>query len=132
MALHALNDQLKVEIKSDEYGFAGRPDEQEGTETGIVVEVPTLVWYLGFHSFAFEESFGAGEKIAEIVERVRELLLGKRVYWTAYSERGSVLKEGNKTYAFVKITDLIAFDDETTDTKATSVAIKERKGVALK
>lgn len=129
MSLHPVNDNIMVEISTDKYGFAGKA-EQQGTETGIVVELPMHMWYLGMHSFAFEDSLGNIE-VMKNVKKVFEDYLGKRVYWTAFTERGSVLKDGNKTYAFLKLTDLIAVEDDIKAKAAKSVETAQGGGVSL-
>lgn len=103
--MHCLNDICKVEVSADEYGFGG---DQGKTESGILVELPLNPPYFGYHSFAFEASYNNAENQV-IMDEYYGKLLGKRVYWTGLSERGMVFKEGEKTYAFIKLTDLIAY-----------------------
>lgn len=135
MSLKPYNDNIKVEVESDEYGFAGK-NQQQGVETGIVVEVPEFLPYLGFHSFAFENSLQNLE-LKDLKTNLSGLLalykklVGKRVYWTQYQERGSILKQGNKTYAFLKLTDIIAFDTDSKARPAKSIATKESTGIGL-
>lgn len=114
-----LNDNLKIEVSVDEYGFGGA-DEKEGVESGIVVELPDQLNYLGFHSFAFEDSL-MNKDLDKLLGSYKKLI-GKRVYWSAFQERGSVIKEGKRSYAFLKLTDLIAVGDS--DSTAHSVSIK--------
>lgn len=107
MALVPIGDVIKVEIQTDEHGFGG---ETKSVDSGIVVAFADKFNFFGFHSFAFEDSF-MSEKLGELYNYYKDKLLGKRVFWTALSERGMVLKEGDKTYALIKITDLIAVAD---------------------
>lgn len=97
------NDLALVEVNSDEFGFGA---EQGKVENGILVELPRALPYFGFHSFAFESSYASWDINDEILEHYKPLV-GKRVYWTALSERGMVLKS-DKTYALIKLTDIIA------------------------
>lgn len=104
-----LNDTLKVEVNVDEYGFGSK--EKEGVETGIVIELPEIMPYFGFHSFAFESSLANSTALSGLIDSY-QTLLDKRVWWKEYSERGTVFKEGDgKTYAYVKFTDLIAYGE---------------------
>ena len=119
--MHPINDQIKVEVSVDEYGFGDPADAQKGQETGIAVEMPDKLNYFGYHSFCFENSFLDKEKLTKIYDYYAKLI-GKRVYWKSYAERGMVLKDGDKTHAFIKMTDLIAFSDK--DTEAYNVDIE--------
>jgi len=108
MALHAVNDRFKVLVATDDYGFGG---EAKGTETGIVVEVPDIMIYLSFHSFAFEDSIVNDEKLKKIQEYYAQFL-NKRVYWETFQDRGRRIKEGNKDYVYLQMTDLLAYSDD--------------------
>lgn len=106
--LRAINDLCKVLLESDEYGF-GTADK-DTAESGILVEVPEQLYYYGFWSFAFENSFMDKKNLDEILEYWKSKV-GRRVYWTALSERGNILEQDGKKYAFIKFTSLIADDD---------------------
>lgn len=123
------NDNIAVEIEVNKYGIAGDKDDQSGSETGIVAAIPDSIWYVGFHSFAFEDSFNNSEANFQIRQRF-EKLLGRRVYWTQFQERGSILKdpETGKTYAMLKLTDIIASDDA--DSKPAN-SVKTRQGGSI-
>lgn len=108
MALHPVNDRFKVQVDSDLYGFNG--EDTKGSETGIVVEVPDMLIYLSFHSFAFERSFDS-EKLDQIREYYNQFL-GKRIYWESFQDRGRRIKEGNKEFVYLQMTDLLAYSDE--------------------
>lgn len=105
--MHPVNDVLKVEIVKDEIDFGL---QKKGVENGIVVELPEITPYIGYHSFAFESSFNADGAISRVLDKYKKLV-GKRVYWTALAERGMIIKEADKTFAFIKFTDIIAFSD---------------------
>ena len=100
-----LNDLAKIKIKADEYGFGG--DQKTTAETGILVELPEELHYFGFWSFAFEHSFMEAAKLSKLLKYWNSKI-GKRVYWTALSERGNILKMNDEMFCFVKLTSLIA------------------------
>lgn len=116
--MHPTNDLAKIEINSDEYGFGG---DNSKSESGILRELPKQLPFFGFHSFAFEMSLVDEEVSKDLIEHYKGLI-GKRVYWKGLSERGMVLK-AEKTWAFVKLTDLIAWSDP--DVEATLVTSGE-------
>lgn len=124
MALHPVNDRFKVQITKDEYGFG---DESAGAETGIVVEVPDMLIYLSFHSFAFEDSLSLEDtniKLANI-QKYYSQFLGKRIYWEALQDRGRMISETDKEdktvdYVYLQMTDLLAYSDDVDD-QATTV-----------
>lgn len=109
MALKPINDLAKVEIASTEGQLIKQT--KETSESGILVELPDKFMYFGFWSFAFEDSFVSEEKLAKLYEYWKSKI-GYKVYWTALSEKGSLIKQGDKTYAFIKLTSLIAVDDD--------------------
>lgn len=117
MALHPTNDRFKVKVDRDDYRFVGA--QSEGTETGIVVEVPDILIYLSFHSFAFEDSFGNKEALAD-VQKYYSDFLGKRIYWESFQDRGRRIKDGDDEFVFLQMTDLLAYSDDEND-KAQSV-----------
>lgn len=110
MALHPVNDRFKV--KKDESGPFGDPNI--GTETGIVVEVPDVLIYLSFHSFAFEDSFMAEDKMRK-VQAYYNQFLGKRIYWESLQDRGRMIKETDGEYVYLQMTDLLAYADEVSE-----------------
>jgi hypothetical protein len=111
MALHPVNDRLKVEVATNEFGFN---EESGGTETGIVVEVPDMLIYLSFHSFAFENSI-MNESNLKKIQSYYNQFLGKRIYWEMLQDRGRKIKEGEKEFVYLQMTDLLAYSDDTED-----------------
>lgn len=105
--LSPINDLCKVEITTSNKIMNLSKDT---AENGILLELPDRMFYLGFWSFAFDSSLGNGEVLESIYEYWKGHI-GKRVFWTALSEKGNILKEGDKEYAFVKLTSLIAIGD---------------------
>ncbi len=104
--LRPLNDLAKIQL--DEAPLFG-DDDRDGAESGILVELPEAFTYFGFWSFAFEKSFMAKEELAALHEFWKPMI-GKRVYWTALSEKGNIIEKEGRRYAFVKFTSLIASD----------------------
>jgi hypothetical protein len=108
MALEALNDLAKIRLEEDPYGLSS--EEKPTAESGILESLPDKFNYFGFNSFAFERSFMAKEDLEELYYYWNGKL-GKRVYWTALSERGNIIEENGQKFAFVKLTALIACGD---------------------
>ena len=121
MALHPLNDRIK--IKRDEPERFG--EATVSAETGVVVEVPDVLIYFSFHSFAFEDSFMSEEKLKRIQEYYNKLM-GKRVYWEKLQDRGRIFEEEDGQYVYLQMTDVLAVADDVND-KATVV---EQTGAA--
>lgn len=112
MSVHPLNDRIKVKLDKDEFNLE---NDQGGAEMGIVVEVPNAVAYLGFHSFAFENSLVNKDVSTEIVDLYNNLM-GKRVYWEKLQDSGRHLVEGDGTeYVFLQMTDVLAYSDDVND-----------------
>ena len=109
MALHPVNDRFKVKV--DQQRFKA---ETSGAETGIVVEVPDILIYLSFHSFAFEASITSPGTMQRVQEYYNKFL-GKRIYWEALQDRGRMIKEGEDEYVYLQMTDLLAYADDTDD-----------------
>lgn len=116
MSLHPVNDRFKVRITKDEYGFGG---DNPSAETGTVVEVPNIMIYLSFHSFAFENSIVDKKRLTEIA-RFYESFVGKRIYWEKLQDRGRMITEEDGDYVYLQMTDLLAYADNV-DEKASSV-----------
>lgn len=110
MALHPVNDRFKV--RKDKSGPFGDPNM--GAETGIVVEVPDILIYLSFHSFAFEASITSPEIMKE-VQKYYKSFLGKRIYWESLQDRGRTMNEGDDEYVYLQMTDLLAYADNVDD-----------------
>lgn len=111
MALHPVNDRFKVKITKDEFGFGGI---NASAETGIVVEVPSMLIYLSFHSFAFERSIGDKELLKD-VQAYYDGFMGKRIFWEKLQDRGRMITEGGEDYVYLQMTDLLAYADNVDD-----------------
>ncbi len=112
-----LNDFCKVELETDEFGFGGGTKDK--AESGILVELPDKFNYFGFFSFSFENSLVDHKKLQELYDYYNKLI-GQRIYWLALSEKGSILKQDNKIFALIKLTSIIAIDQDT-DNIATNI-----------
>lgn len=114
MDLKPLNDVALIEIEKNPYQLGGMKlvssQESEGVQSGIVLQLPELLLYLGFHAFAFESSLADTERLKEIAKAYLPLV-GKRVYWVARSDMGVVLEKEDKSYALIKLTDFIAVSE---------------------
>lgn len=104
--MHPVNDKLKVEILSD----GPFSSEERGVEKGIVVELPAFTYSIGYHSFAFESSYGNAETNGDVLKQFQKLK-DKLVFWESLQDRGRRFKEGDKEYAFINMTDIIAYSD---------------------
>lgn len=113
MAIHPLNDRLKVKVDTVE--FEALKDQKTNSETGIVVETPEELLYLSFHSFAFEESLADGKRL-EVIMGLYEKLMGKRIYWEKLQDSGRhIIEENGDEYVFLQMTDVLAYADDVED-----------------
>jgi len=113
--LRPFSDKIKVLVESDMFGFG---NGKTRTEYGVVVEVPDEFIYLGFHSFAFENSIADDEKLKKIHEFYSQLK-GKKVIWEALKDSGRHFIEDEKEYVLVNVTDIIAYTDKVEDVVST-------------
>lgn len=124
MAIHPVGDSIKVKVDpANPYG-----GDRAGIETGVVVEVPDSILYLGFHNFAFEASYDS-EKNSDVVKFFKDFV-GKRAYWQLFQDRGRRLKEGKEEFIYLKMTDIMAIADSVDD-EATVIADTRSGGYAL-
>lgn len=114
--MQALNDLCMIELESDEYGFGA--EGKETAESGILISLPDKFNFFGYWSFAFENSFMNRKDLDELYEYWKSKI-GRKIFWTALSERGNIIKKDGKRYAFLKMTSLIAEDEP--DSEAESV-----------
>lgn len=112
--MHPLNDLAKIQLETDEFGFGNTG--KDTAESGILVELPDKFNYFGFWSFSFENSFMARKELDELYEYWKSKI-GKRVFWTALSERGNILEKDDNKFAFVKLTSLIAEDEPNSEAR---------------
>lgn len=108
--LHPVGDSFKVELITSPHGFVNAK-EQEGYESGVVVEISEQTTFFGKHSYAFDSSLMDKETLTALYDHYKQFV-GKKVYWSEYAERGSVIKDSDgKAYAFLLWSDLVAYDD---------------------
>lgn len=115
--LRPLNDYAMVQLDTDDYGFGGAPGDK--AQSGILIRLPDKFNYFGMYSFAFERSFGADEELKKLYDYYKQLV-GHRIYWLALSEKGAILKQNDKSYAFLKLTSVMAHDEDV-ENEATNV-----------
>lgn len=109
MALAPLNDLAKIQLDTDDpFGYRG--SESGGAESGILTEIPAILNYFGFWSFAFENSWGDAVELTKL-RKTYAKLIGRRVFWSAGQEKGSVIKNKDGRFAFIKLSSLIAEDE---------------------
>lgn len=109
--LRPFSDKIKIRVLTDEFGFG---DGSTRRESGVVVEVPDKFIYLGFHSFAFENSIADDEKLNKIHEFYVNLK-GKKVFWESLKDSGRHFKEGDHEFVILNVTDIIAYTDSVDD-----------------
>ncbi len=112
MALQALNDLAMVRLETKRFGGT----EKETAESGILISLPDFPHY-GFWSYSFDQSL-MNEDFAKQLTDYWKPKVGKKVFWTALSERGNIIEKDGKKYAFVKFTSLIAVDDADSDARS--------------
>ncbi len=114
--MKALNDLAMIQLEVNQFGFGD--DKKDTAESGILVSLPDKFNYFGFWSFSFENSFMNRKDLDDLYEYWKAKI-GRKVYWTALSERGNIIEKSlevdgrivNEKYAFVKLTSLIAEDE---------------------
>lgn len=104
--IHAVGDKVKVRVSKDQFGLGSG----NGRESGVVVEVPDEILYLGFHSFGFDNSINDPEVLKNAVTFYKKYL-NKIVYWEALQDRGRRFQEGNEEFVILNMTDIIGVDD---------------------
>lgn len=112
MALAALNDLACIKLETKRFGGT----EKDTAESGILISLPDFTHY-GFWSFAFDNSIMNDDLARQLIEYWRTYI-GKKVFWTALSERGNIIEKNGEKYAFIKFTSLIASDDADSDARS--------------
>lgn len=124
MAISPIADNVKIKLDAaDPHGFSG--GESQSKESGILVDLPNGLKWLGFHSFAFEDSL-ANEMVLDDIMSFYRGLIGKRVYWESFQDSGRRIKDGDDEFVILKITDIIAFSEP--NTKAKTITDIRRTG----
>lgn len=112
MPLAALNDLAMVRLENKRF----KGTEKDTEESGILMSLPDFTHY-GFWSYAFDQSLMSKE-LAEQLLTYWKQYIGKKVFWTALSERGNIIEKNGERYAFLKFTSLIAVDDADSDARS--------------
>lgn len=103
--LHPVGDTMMVKLdRVDPHGFG---KTKEHSEHGIAVEMPGTLAWVGYHSFAFDASFGNEMDLKEVFD-LYSGFIGKRVFWESLQGAGRRIKDGEDEYVFLKLTDIIA------------------------
>lgn len=108
--LQPLNDYMMVELESNPQGFVGGKKIEEGVESGVVIAISPNMSFFGFNTFFFDSSLMNGQLLTDIYDHYKGLV-GKKVYWPAYSERGAIIDYDGKQYAMIKMSALSAVEE---------------------
>ena len=111
--IQVFGDQLLVELPKQDWATADEAGEQDDPRagTGTVIAIPDEqdILYLGSFNWAFDESF-LSKDIAKDIRAVMERLKGKRIYWERHADKGLTIEDGDKKYAIIKLSKVIAVD----------------------
>lgn len=102
MALKPLNDNVLVELINDNNGLSLGTDATDSIQKGVVVETPDT-------SFLSTQSWVITDNRA--IDPIK-LLEGKTVFWRQYSEKEATFEIDSKTFALIRITDLVAVEEK--------------------
>lgn len=112
MPLATLNDLAMVKLENKRF----KGTEKDKAESGILISLPDFTHY-GFWSYAFDQSLMTQDLAKQLIEYWKKHI-GKKVFWTALSERGNIIEKDGERYAFIKFTSLIAVDDADSDARS--------------
>lgn len=108
------NDTLLVEITKSQWTTADDKGEHEDPNagTGIVVKVAGSadIQYFGSFNWAFDDSMFEQKVANELHNRMKKLI-NKRVYWEKYADKGVIVEDGDKSYALIKFSKIIAVEE---------------------
>lgn len=106
--MHPVGDNLKIKVAERDKFDLG--NSNSAGDSGVVVEIPDVIHYFGYHSFAFEKSFMA-EELQEI-KKYFYSFLGKRVWWESFQDKGRRFKEADGEYVYLKMSDVLIYSDD--------------------
>lgn len=110
-SLSPINDYFMVEIERDPQGFVDTLDvNQEGIMEGRIIAISDEMTFFGFNSFMFDKSLGDAPLLKKLHDHYSKYV-GKKVYWPLRTESGSVIKVDNKQYVFLKMTAIMAVEE---------------------
>lgn len=115
MPLSPLNDyaQIKLDVQGPLSAESG-----DTATSGILVALPERFTHFGYYSFIAEASWMNDKELERLREHWQQFI-GKRVFWLALSEKGAILKDDTGTYAYVKLSSIMAVGEA--DDRAESV-----------
>lgn len=102
MALKPLNDNVLVELINDNNGLSLGTDATDSIQKGVVVEIPDTP-FISTQSWVLVDN--------RMTDPVK-LLKGKTVFWRQYSEKEATFDVDGKSFALIRITDLVAAEEE--------------------
>lgn len=110
-SLKPVNDYFMVEIERNPQGFVDTLDvNQEGIMEGRVISISDEMTFFGFNSFMFDKSLMDKELLKQLHDHYAQYV-GKKVYWPLRTETGSVIKVEGSQYVFLKMTAIMAVED---------------------
>ena len=110
--LKPYNDYMMVEVERNPQGFIDTLDiNQEGVMYGRVVAISDEMSFFGFNTFMFDSSLMNKDLLKQVYDFYKGLV-GKRVYWPLRTESGATIKVDDAQYVFIKMSAVMAVDDE--------------------
>jgi|ERR1039458_4652559 hypothetical protein len=105
-AYDPVGDVFKIEVGGEEtnpLGLMGGQDPDAGVREGRIVAIgsrESLSSY-GYNTYAFDKSLG-DDDLLDKLHTYYSTWVGKMVSWPQMSESGTIIKEDDKQYAYVK------------------------------
>jgi hypothetical protein len=109
-----INDYFMVEVGdkvANPMGLTGLPSADEGIRQGVVLSISDQMTFFGFNTFMFDSSL-MDKKLLEDIYNHYKQYVGKKVYWPERSESGAVIKYNDSEYAFIKMSALMAVEED--------------------
>lgn len=104
------NDYFKVELTdsvNNPGGFIGALDPEDGVREGTVIGISDEMAFFGFNTYMFDKSLMDQDILKKLYDHYKSFL-GKRVCWPERSEAGALMPEGDKKYAYIKMSAVMA------------------------
>lgn len=93
------------------FGFVGGASTEDGVRCGKVVSISEQMAFFGFHTYMFDNSLMNVDLLKEIHDLYSKYV-GKTVYWPERSESGTIIKDGDSEYAFIKMSSIMAVEND--------------------
>lgn len=109
-----VGDNFQIEVGGTDgnpLGLSGGADPEQGIREGVVVGISDQLAFFGYVTFFFEKSLGDKELLKELYDHYKQYV-GKKVYWPERTESGTIIKDGDKQYAFVKWASIMAVESD--------------------